>query len=261
MSLEEFYRHFRAGMDPDDETARERFYSIVSFLRKTGIKATTVLDLCAGTGIAGVAAVKAFSASQLTLLDKREEDMFKVTEWLEVGNVRPSIFMVSGDVLSLPELVGTHDSALLFGHTMAHFNPFEAIRLFSAVSLVLNEEGSFILEEVDRIKKFLFSSRYRDFIVEATGKTKVVSLHKGYEVKRGVERRAFYRLPEFEEIAELDIRLWDLASLVAMGKIFFKASNLVTPEEHGIQGLSNIILMKKPKKDIALRIYSEFRNL
>ncbi|WP_342765093.1 class I SAM-dependent methyltransferase [Thermococcus sp.] len=141
MSLEEFYRHFRWWMDPKNERALQRFKAIVQFFEGQNVKASNILDLCAGTGIAGVAAAKALSAPRLTLVESRAEDIVIAREWLEVAGINPELRLVTGDVLELPSLVGEHDLALLWGHTMPHFDPFQAVKLFSGVASVLSEEG------------------------------------------------------------------------------------------------------------------------
>lgn len=261
MSLEEFYRHFRWWMDPDDGRALRRFNAIVSFFEGQDVEASRVLDLCAGTGIAGVAAAKALSASELTLVEARAEDMKKAWKWLELAGIRPELRTVAGDVLDLPSLVGEHDLALLWGHTMPHFDPFEAVRLFSGVASVLSDDGAFFIEETDRIKRFLYGSAYKDFLVERkTQDYTLVSLHEGYDVRRGVERRGYYRVPGFKKVTTMELRLWDLASQLALGKIFFKKVELITPSEHGLSEVSEVLVFKRPSKRIAREVYSDFQN-
>jgi len=261
MSLEEFYRHFRWWMDPDDGRALRRFNAIVSFFEGRDVEASRILDLCAGTGIAGVAATKALSASRLTLVESRGEDIEKVHKWIEIAGIMPKLRTIAGDVLDLPSLVGKHDLALLWGHTMPHFDPFEAVRLFSGVASILSEDGAFFLEETDRIKRFLYGSAYKDFLVERkTQDYTLVSLHEGYDVCRGVERRGYYRLPGFEKIATMELRPWDLASQLALGKIFFKKVELITPSEHGLSEVSEVLVFKRPNKKIAREVYSDFQN-
>jgi len=261
MSLEEFYRHLRWWMDPEDDRARGRFNAIVRFFEDQNVEASDILDLCAGTGIAGVAAAKALSASRLTLVEARREDMEKAWKWLEIAGVSPELQMIAGDVLNLPSLVGEHKVAVLWGHTMPHFDPFDAVKLFSGVAAVLSEDGFFFVEDTDRIKRFLYGSAYRDFLVEMRApEYNVVSMHEGYDVRRGVEKRGYYVLPGFEKIADMELRAWDLASQLALGKIFFRKAELITPGEHGISGVSEVLVFSHPNKRIADEVYSGFQN-
>ncbi|NJD99112.1 class I SAM-dependent methyltransferase [Thermococcus sp. LS1] len=261
MSLKEFYRHFRWWMEPKDVRAVQRFHSIVRFFEGQEVNASSVLDLCAGTGIAGVAVAKALSASKLTLVEARDEDLKRVTEWLEIASINPELNLIAGDVLTLPTLVDKHDVAVLWGHTMPHFDPFEVVRLFAGVAVVLSEDGTFFIEETDRISRFLYHSNYKNFLVEAkTEEYTLVSLHEGYDVRRGIEKRGYYRLPGFEKVTEMELRAWDLASQLALGKIFFKDAELITPPEHGVSGVSEVLVFRRPRRKIAREIYSEFQN-
>ncbi|ASJ08784.1 SAM-dependent methyltransferase [Thermococcus siculi] len=258
MSMDEFYRHFRWWMEPDDERAVKRFHAIFEFFKGRG-KASSVLDLCAGTGIAGVAAAKALSASNLTLVEAREKDLVRVVEWVEREGLQLSLNPVVGDVLKLPSLVEEHEVALLFGHSMPHFDPFQAVKLFAGVALVLSDTGRFFVEETDRIYRFLYRSVYQPFRVEARGEGySIISLYEGYDVERGMEKRGYYKVPGFEKILEIEVRPWDVASQLAIGRIFFEDVNMVTPEEHGIEGVSTVLLFSKPRKSVAGMLYNQF---
>jgi len=261
MSLEEFYRHLRWWMEPEDGRALRRFEAMVRFFEGQEVDASSVLDVCAGTGIAGVAAAKALSASRLTLVEARGEDLEKAKKWLELAGINPELRLVTGNALELPSLVEEHDVAVLWGHTMPHFDPFQAVRLFSGVALVLGEDGVFFVEETDRIKRFLYGSAYRDFLVEQKARDyAVVSLHEGYDVRRGMEERGYYRVPGFKRIAEMKLRPWDLASQLALGRIFFRKAELITPEDHGAAGVSEVLVFRRPNKRIAGEVYSEFQS-
>ena len=184
--------------------------------------------------------------------------MKKAQRWIELAGITPELRLVIGDVLELPSLVEKHDLAILWGHTMPHFDPFQAVKLFSGVASVLREEGVFFVEETDRIKRFLYGSAYRDFLVEQkTHNYAVVSLHEGYDIKRGMEERSYYKVPGFEKIAEMGLRPWDLASQLALGRIFFEEAELITPAEHGVVGVSEVLVFRRPRR-IAHELYSQF---
>ncbi|WP_297501826.1 class I SAM-dependent methyltransferase [Thermococcus sp.] len=256
--MEEFYRHFRWWMEPSDEKAIERLWSIVRFFESYE-KASSVLDLCAGTGIAGVAAAKALSASKLTLVEMRRKDARKVSSWIKMAGINPELKVIAEDILELPSLVGKHDVAVLFGRSMPHFDPFQAVKLFAGVALVLGEDGRFFIEETDRIYRFLYRRAYEPVRVEIRREDySIISLYEGYKVERGVERRGYYRLPGFEKVMDMDLRPWDLASLLAIGKVFFSDAELIKREMHGIAEVSDVMLFSKPRKEIAGELYSQF---
>ena len=201
MSLKELYRYLQWRMDPDDERAILRFHRIVEAfgkLNEKGLlpKAPRVLDLCAGSGIAGVAMAKATNAKALTVLDAREGDLKKVEKWTEIAglNLKPEI--VVGDAREVAKLVGKHDVAILWGLTMPHFDAFDAVKLFANVALT------------------------------------------------------YYKLPGFEKISEQEHRLWDLASQLALGSVFFKEYQVISRAEHGVNGVSHIIYLKSPRRKV-----------
>ncbi|NJD98990.1 class I SAM-dependent methyltransferase [Thermococcus sp. LS1] len=262
MSLEELYRYLRWRMDPDDERAVGRFWRIVKvfeFMEGLLPEEPRVLDLCAGTGIAGVAAARATNAPLLTVLDARKEDLEKARKWLEIAEISPELRLVTGDVREVSKLVGEHDLALLWGLTMPHFDPFDAVRIFANVALSLSEDGVFVMEETDRVYGILYQIGYKDFLVESkTEDYTLISVHEGYNLKRGTFRRTYYKLPGFEKITEEEHRLWDLASQLAIGSVFFREWKLITRNEHGINGVSHLLYFRRPRKNTAREVLADF---
>ncbi|WP_456451170.1 methyltransferase domain-containing protein [Palaeococcus sp. (in: euryarchaeotes)] len=252
MSLEKLYRHLRWRMQPEDERARRRFERIRAFFESLNLpRNPRVLDLCAGTGIAGAAASKATHARLLTVLDAREEDLEKAREWLKIADINPGLQTIVGDVREVHRLVKEHDLAILWGLTMPHFDPFDAIKIFAGVSTVLSEDGVFMVEETDRLY-MISRSRYKDLLVETRGEDyTIISIHEGYDMRRGLFKRGCYKLPGFERIGEMETRLWDLASQLAIGRIFFEEARLITTAEHGITGVSDVLYFRKPSKKVA----------
>ncbi|ACJ17416.1 SAM-dependent methyltransferase [Thermococcus onnurineus NA1] len=262
MSLEELYRYLRWRMDPDDELAVGRFWGIMKvfeFMEGLLPEEPRVLDLCAGTGIAGAAAARATNAPLLTVLDARKEDLEKARKWIEIAGISPELRLVTGDVREVSKLVGEHDLALLWGLTMPHFDPFDVIRIFANVALSLNEDGVFVMEETDRVYGILYQVGYKDFLVESkTEDYTLISVHEGYNLKRGTFKRTYYKLPGFEKITEEEHRLWDLASQLAIGSIFFREWKLITRNEHGINGVSHLLYFRRPKKNTAREVLADF---
>ncbi|WP_324609463.1 class I SAM-dependent methyltransferase [Thermococcus piezophilus] len=162
-----------------------------------------VLDFCAGTGIAGAATAKATNAPLLTVLDARNEDLKKARKWLEIAGISLELKLITGYVREVSKLVGEHGLALLWGLTMPHFDPFDAVRIFANVTLSLNEDGIFVIKETDRVYGILYNIGYKDFLVESkTEDHTIVSVHEGYNLKRGTSGghttsyRASRRLPK-----------------------------------------------------------------
>lgn len=253
MSLEELYRYERGYMEPKNEGAKKRFGQMVGFFKTLKLPdGGRVLDLCAGTGIAGVALAKATGAELLTLLDARKEDMERVKEWLELANINLELRQVQGDVRETANLVGEHDMALLFGNTMVHFDPFDAVRIFAGVALRLSDEGVFLIEDTDRVYRILYGLGYKEFFVESRGDDyALASVHEGYDIRRGVFKRAYYLLPGFRKVGEFDFHHWDIATQLAIGGIFFEERELIRPGRAGFPRLSDVLIFRKPRKKIA----------
>lgn len=236
MSLEELYRYLNWRMNPADERARERFERIREFFESVSDKLPKggrVLDICAGTGVAGVALAKATGAKLLTVLDARKDDLELAKEWLKIADINPELNLVQGDAREVAKLVGEHDVAVLWGYTMPHFDPFDAVRLFANVASILSGEGVFIIEDMDRVYWILYRAGYKKFLIEGRRENyTIASMHEGYDFVRGTFKRGYYILPGFKKISDVDFHYWDLATQLAIGSVFFKEAELITQEEH-----------------------------
>jgi SAM-dependent methyltransferase len=257
MSLEELYKYARNYMEPKNDGAKKRFNELVEFFRALDLpQEVRVLDLCAGTGIVGAALAKATNAEILTVLDARAEDLERVHEWLELGQTDVEVNTVRGDVRELPKLVRKHDMATLFGNTMIHFDPFDAVRIFAGVASVLSDEGVFMIEDTDRVYRILYLIGYKDFFVELKGEDySLASVHESYDVRRGTFRRSYYLLPGFRKVGTFDYHHWDLATQLAIGGVFFREAELLSGREHGV---GDVLFFKKPRKGIAREILIDY---
>lgn len=264
MSLEELYRYINWRMDLSDERAKERFEGIVEFFESISDRLPRngrVLDLCAGTGIAGAALAKATNAKLLTVLDARKEDLELAREWLKMAGISPELRTVQGDAREAAELVGEHDIAVLWGYTMPHFDPFDAVRLFANVALVLSDDGVFMIEDGDRVYGVLYRAGYREFLIEGRRENyTIASMHEGYDVLRGTFKRGYYVLPGFRKISDVDFHYWDIATQLAIGSIFFGGYRLIRREEHGNPKVGSLLYFRGPRKDVGERVLADLRG-
>jgi len=226
MSLEELYSYLRAYMDPESEAAKRRYLSLRAFFNwtiKEGLlpdgKNLRILDLCAGTGIAGAALLETLNEwnvnTSLTLVDRRKDDLLKVDAWLEGER---EVYGAVMDCLDDLKKLGEFDVVLLWGGTMSHFDPYQAADLFMNVAGVLSPTGVFMIEETDRFGAFFYRRAYREIVPETREEDyTIVSIDEGYDSGRGTIRRGYYKLPGWERVGEIDTRYWDLAGLVGMG--------------------------------------------
>jgi len=251
--MEELYRYLRAYMDPKSEVAQRRFIALRSFFNwavKEGLlpdrRKLRILDLCAGTGIAGAALYETLREwgyePSLTVVDKRKEDLLLVEEWVS-GEVYGAVMDCLDDLSKL----GKFDVALIFGYTMPHFDPFQAAELFRNVAKVLESDGVFLIEETDRFGAFFYRRAYREVVPEVRGEDyTVISLDEGYNPVRGVIKRGYYRLPGWEKIGEMETRYWDLAGLAGIGKALFEEARIIRKSEHGVVSAGDMIYLKGP---------------
>jgi len=255
MSLEELYRYINWRMNPNDERARERFEKIAEFFDSISAElphGARVLDICAGTGIAGAALAKATKARALTVFDARKDDLELAGEWLRVAGINPELRLVQGDAREVGKLVEEHDVAVLWGFTMPHFNPFDAVKLFANVAMSLSDDGIFMIEDMDRVYWILYRAGYREFLIEGRGDGyTVASMHEGYDFSKGTFKRGYYLLPGFRRISGVDFHYWDISTQLAIGSVFFREYRVITREEHGVEGVGNVLIFKKPEKKVA----------
>lgn len=251
--MEELYRYLRTFMDPNSEVAQNRFIGLRSFFNwavKEGLfperRKLRILDLCAGTGIAGGALYETLREwvydVSLTVVDRRKDDLFLVEEWVS-GEVYGAVMDCLDDLRKL----GKFDIALIFGHTMPHFDPFQTAKLFRNVARVLEGDGVFLLEETDRFGAFFYGKAYREIVPEVKGEDyTIVSLDEGYNPLRGVIRRGYYKLPGWEKIGEVETRYWDLAGLAGIGRALFEEARIIRKREHGVVNVGDIIYLSRP---------------
>ncbi len=260
MSLGELYRHINWRMNPGDERARERFEGIEKFFESLDWipRDGRVLDLCAGTGIAGVALAKATGARLLTVFDARSDDLDLAREWLKIAGINPKLRTVQGDAREAAGLVGEHDVAVLWGHTMPHFDPFDAVRLFANVALALSDDGVFMIEDMDRVYWILYRAGYREFLVEGRrGDYTIASMHEGYNFERGTFKRGYYLLPGFRKISTVDFHYWDIATQLAIGSIFFQEYGVIRRGQHGLKWVGDVLHFRGSRKEVAESILRE----
>ncbi|WP_258083184.1 class I SAM-dependent methyltransferase [Thermococcus thermotolerans] len=262
MSLEELYRYINWRMDPGDERARERFRKIEELFRSISDELPSkgrVLDICAGTGIAGVAIAKVTGARLLTLLDARKDDLELAREWVRLAGISPELRMVQGDARGVAKLVDEHDVAVLWGFTMPHFDPFDAVKLFAGVALSLSDDGVFLIEDMDRVYWVMYRAGYKKFLVEGRkeGHT-IASMHEGYNFVRGTFKRGYYILPGFKKISDVDFHYWDISTQLAIGRVFFREARLIPGESRGVKNVWGLLYFKKPRKDVAELVLRDF---
>lgn len=233
--LSRIYRIADWKDDPYTEAGRRRyrealdkFRSIVAHPWLSELeREPRVLDLCAGGGIGGVALSKVLLEKgykpRLCLVDLRGDALQAARKFCSdegVGCVSRQM-----DAAGAHE-IGKFDVVLLYGAPLAHFDPWRLMRLLASVSAALEETGLLILEEMDRVNK-IFIGGFKHFIVEASEPGRLsVSVHGGYNRRRGAYRRIFYDVLRGHS-AEVFLSFYSESIIGAMAWAFFRDLDFV----------------------------------
>ncbi|MEX0567709.1 MAG: hypothetical protein Q6363_000925 [Candidatus Njordarchaeota archaeon] len=193
--------------------------------RQTEKEKIDILEICAGTGIGGVALARALldvADVNLTITDIRENDLKIGAEWGKQV-IGERIDYAKIDAKNVNNLGKKFDIALLYGLSSPHFDPWEMIRLQLAVSESLVDDGLFLVEEADRRFSIFFKSGYKTFLSEKIDENSaIVSIHAGYNFIRGTFRRVFVDIINPKEKAAVNVFFWGLAELMAIMWMFFQ---------------------------------------
>ncbi len=228
--LEEIYSWISWIEDPDDPRARERKEEILNeFERVIWPKISEffgnnvrILDICSGTGIAGVSIANFISRRgkrvEVTLVDLREDALKKAFKWKEGEvEIRTEVKDVTKDSLGRG-----YDLALLYGSSMGHFSPKQALKLFSRISNALSDRGIFLLEEMDRFSFICLLRNYRDVLAEKNEEETILSIHVAYDPLEGIVTRALVSLEKMKALGKLKVHFWSLSDLIGLLLCFFK---------------------------------------
>jgi len=263
--LERLYEYLPWPMKPGEEKAEKRFSSAVKFFSSLlqheslgGIRKefVSVLDVMSGTGIGGAAAAKAFVDGgfkvRLVALDKRKSDLSYVDKWLEFAGIldETELETVVADVEELPLKVhGKFDLVLIWGSSMPHLIPWTAAKVLAGIREVSSSDGVLTVEQWDIAGTLLIRNQFRHILLEGgidDEGSGILSFHLGYDPFRGVEERAYYRLPGMEFLLKSKVHLWSLSELATMIWMFYEKIDL--REQEGGKMVRPVLVAWRPRK-------------
>jgi len=234
--FEKLYSAFRWAEDIRTERGRKRFEESVykfkellnhSWIRKVlkDREKVVVLDICGGTGIGGIALTKVILEADknvdLIVSDVRGSALEKAKIFAREFLNR-EICTIKDNILNIHRYDIKADIVLLYGFSTPHFNPYDMVRLAASVGKVLKNDGLYIVEETDRMYNITYLIGYERVLPEiATEEEVVVSLHAGYDVRRGTFRRLILDLTTMRR-AIGEAYFWNIASTAAILWVFFK---------------------------------------
>ncbi|UXD22811.1 hypothetical protein IPA_08440 [Ignicoccus pacificus DSM 13166] len=247
LNLSEFYSHWKWP------ATKERFDMIKEFMEKEVVQLIKsenpkVLDVMAGSGIAGAALVEALGRGELTLLDLRDDEFYKVKEFTQ-RNVRT----VVGDVRLLPKIFKEKfDVIVCWGSSIPHLDPKSLILFIAGAREVLNEEGVIVIEQTDLMER-LIREGFQKMMVEG-GEKDLLTLFYEYDKERGMIKKHIYKLPEISYVGDLEAKLWSTSDVEALVHLFFNKINRKKAFEYGVR---DVIVGVGPRKEISWKVLFE----
>ncbi len=256
--LEELYLYLKWPMAPEDPEARERFEGLVKFFRESlrdleDRSRVRVLDLMAGTGIAGVAASKALTEMgkevELVISDVRRKDLQLVEGWLSYANLKLRYESLQADVEDAVRRVkGKFDLILIWGSSMPHLSPWKAAKVLAGLREVSSGEAKVMVEQWDISGSLLRRNQFKRILLEGKVDDEgqgLLSLHVGYDPFTGMDERAYYRLPGMKFLLKTRVHLWGLSELATMMWLFYEEVDLI--ERWGRWGRP-VVVARRPRK-------------
>ena len=259
--IEELYALNIWPTDPHSEFSQRRFREAVEvfgrlmehdwfqeLLRKEKVR---ILEICAGAGIGGVALAKVLMERgvdvELLLTDIRENDLELGSRWGSEVLGR-KVDYVKMDSRRVHELGRRFDIALMYGFSSPHFDPWDMVRLQASVSECLADDGILIMDEGDRRYSIFYQTGYARILPERIDNERaLLSLHAGYNFKRGTFKRAYLDLKNPSKTVITEVYFWGLAELMAMVWIFFQDVDF-----YELRRGAGLILGYKPRRKIRI---------
>ncbi len=213
-----------------------------------GKERVEVLDVCCGKGIGAAAAVEAIRQlgfePRVTIVDSRREAVEFAESFLknELGVEVSPYVMSAEEVVSLRK---AFDLAIMAGFSSIHFDPWRMVKLIASISASLARHGVFILEEVDRLYRYLTKGVKEISIARVTRGKILLAIHEpgDYDPIRSLIKFTILDAVTGDS-EELYLHPWSVGELAALLWIFFRDIKIVN--EDGI----SYILGKGPREEI-----------
>ncbi len=191
-------------------------------LSKTRVK---IVDVCSGGGVGGFALSKILIDMgidvELVLIDVRPRALMEALRFRDEYMPMINLEALSLRAEDLHVVRERFDVAMLWGFSMPHFDPWKALRLFASIASVLSEEGVLLIEEVDRMLSIFLGPGYQYVYPEGFGNRALISMHRGYDIARGVVKRLLVDLVKGVAIPHEVHLNWTVALVASMLWLFF----------------------------------------
>jgi len=189
--------------------------------------------------------------TSLCVTDVRKDDLKWVHEWIDLAEVLGDIETTIIEASKVHEIGEMFDIAILWGSSTPHFSPDHLLKVFSSVALTIKDTGIFLVEEIDRTYRVFLVGGYKEFLVEGEN---AISIHSEYDYTTSMFIRKLCRLPGFEYVSDMKVKMWDTPTVAAFGKALFRSVKIVWSCEHGRKKCGDVIIMRNPRKSVAREI-------
>jgi len=224
--------------------------------RWRGRDCVEAIDVCCGRGIGAAALVEALRSlglePRVTLVDRRREAVEFAESFVrsELDADARSVVMEAEEVYRLGR---RFDIAIMAGFSSIHFDPWRMAKLGAAISEVLRDDGVFIMEEIDRLYKYV-SRGVKDVSLARIASGRIlIALHEpgDYDPLRGVLRVVLVDVGS-GEMESLELHPWSIGGIAATLWIFFRRVRVVPEDE------ISYVVAEEPRRAVrALDIASE----
>ncbi|NPA96013.1 MAG: class I SAM-dependent methyltransferase [Crenarchaeota archaeon] len=204
------------------------------------------IDVCCGRGIGAAALVEALRSlgiePRVTLVDRRREAV-EFAESFVRSELRVDTRSAILDAEEVFRVGERFDIAIMAGFSSIHFDPWRMVKLSAAISEILRDDGVFIMEEIDRLYKYV-SRGLKDVSLARIASGRVlIALHEpgDYDPSRGAIKVVLVDVCS-GDMEELEIHPWSIGGIAAMLWTFFQRVSVVEEGEIGY------IVAEKPRR-------------
>ncbi|MEO0165164.1 MAG: hypothetical protein ABIL39_03395 [candidate division WOR-3 bacterium] len=131
----------------------------------------------------------------------------------------------------------------MYGLSTPHFNPWEIIKVFLGACECLEDDGIFIIDEVDRRYGIFLTRGYQHLLAEGDEDKFVLSFHSGYDMLKGTFSRTHFNPIFPKKGVTMELFFWGLAEIGAFTFLFFKDVDFVN-----LDGTRHFILGYGPRR-------------
>jgi len=236
------YKRFLEALRVVDSIVEHKFIRDI-IKRRNKVR---ILDVCSGYGIGGIALAKVMEEHKkqvdLTLVDIREEVLIRAKKWSIEVLRKPAKTLVL-DVMNLKKLGEKFDLIIMYGNSIAHFSPWDLLLLLPSIINVLEDNGVFIVENIDVGLQLLMGYKY---IWIERGSKPILNFHASYDILKGTCRRLFFSF-EHNEKGFVDLHFWYTSTLGALLFCFFNDLSILShPWEHW----KYYVIVRRPRENM-----------